>query len=185
MGRVVGIDLGTTSSRVAVIQNGVPVIIENAEGEGTTPSYVAFGPNDKLLVGEAARQQSVSNHENTIYAVKRLIGRRYDDPVIESMKRVLPYRIVSAHNGDAWLEVKGRQYSPVEISSMILRKMKESAEAYLGSTVTQAVITVPAYFGEAQRQAMLEKLPVWKCSERLASPLQLPLLTGSTSKSRA
>jgi molecular chaperone DnaK len=149
MGKVVGIDLGTTSSRVAVMEDGVPVIIENAEGEGTTPSYVGFAPSGELLVGEAARRQAVINHENTIYAVKRLIGRRYDDPTIESMKRILPYKIVSGHNGDAWLDVGGSQYSPVEISSMILRKMKESAEGYLRTPVTQAVVTVPAYFNEA------------------------------------
>jgi molecular chaperone DnaK len=153
MGRVVGIDLGTTSSRVAVMQDGSPVIIKNAEGDGTTPSYIAFTSSGQLLVGKAARRQAILNHENTIYAVKRLIGRRYDDPAIESMKRTLPYKIVAAHNGDAWLDVGGRQYSPVEISSMILRKMKESAEAYLKSSVTQAVVTVPAYFNEAQRQA--------------------------------
>jgi molecular chaperone DnaK len=153
MGAVVGIDLGTTSSRVAVLHGGVPVIIENSEGEGTTPSYVAFTLSGQLLVGEAARRQAVTNHENTIYGVKRLIGRRYDDPTIEPMKRVLPYRIVKSKNGDAWVEVMGRQYSPIEISSIILRKMKATAEAFLGVAVTQAIVTVPAYFNDAQRQA--------------------------------
>jgi molecular chaperone DnaK len=151
--KVIGIDLGTTSSRVAVMQNGAPQIIENAEGEGTTPSYVAFSQSGELLVGETARRQAVTNHENTIYAVKRLIGRRYDDPTIDSMKRVLPYKIVEGHNGDAWIEVRGRQFSPVEISAIVLQKMKDTAESYLGAVVDQAVITVPAYFNDAQRQA--------------------------------
>jgi molecular chaperone DnaK len=152
MSKIVGIDLGTTSSRVAVMVGQSPVIIENAEGEGTTPSYVAFDKTE-ILVGEAARRQAVLNHENTIYAVKRLIGRRYDDPVIEPLKRLLPYKIVNAKNGDAWVEVRGRAYSPQEVSAMILRKMKESAEAFIGAPVTRAVITVPAYFNDSQRQA--------------------------------
>ena len=156
MGKIVGIDLGTTSSRVAVFEGGMPVIIENAEGEGTTPSYVAFTPSGQVLVGESARRQAVVNHESTIYAVKRLIGRRYDDPTIAPMKRVLPYRIVKSESGDAWVEVRGRQYSPTQISSIILRKMKETAEAYLGAAVTKAVVTVPAYFNYAQRQATKE-----------------------------
>jgi molecular chaperone DnaK len=153
MTKVIGIDLGTTSSRVAVMLGRVPTVIENAEGEGTTPSYVAFTAAGEILVGEAARRQAVLNHENTIYAVKRLVGRRYDDPIIEPLKRLLPYKIVKAHNGDAWVEVRGRTYSPQEISALILRKMKETAEAFLGETITQAVITVPAYFDDAQRQA--------------------------------
>jgi molecular chaperone DnaK len=153
MTKVIGIDLGTTSSRVAVMLGREPKIIENAEGEGTTPSYVAFAASGEILVGEAARRQAVLNHENTVYAVKRLVGRRYDDPVIEPLKRLLPYKIVKAHNGDAWVEIRGRAYSPQEISALILRKMKETAESFLGETITQAVITVPAYFNDAQRQA--------------------------------
>jgi molecular chaperone DnaK len=153
MANIIGIDLGTTSSRVAVMRGGIPTIIENTEGEGTTPSYVAFTKSDEILVGEAARRQAVLNHENTIYAVKRLVGRRYDDRIIEPLKRLLPYKIVRADNGDAWVEVRGRAYSPQEISAHIIRKMKETAEAFLDETVTQAVITVPAYFDDAQRQA--------------------------------
>lgn len=153
MANIIGIDLGTTSSRVAVMRGGIPTIIENAEGEGTTPSYVAFTKSDEILVGEAARRQAILNHENTIYAVKRLVGRQYDDRIIEPLKRLLPYKIVRADNGDAWVEVRGRAYSPQEISAHIIRKMKETAEAFLDETVTQAVITVPAYFNDAQRQA--------------------------------
>jgi molecular chaperone DnaK len=156
MASIIGIDLGTTSSRVAVVRGRVPTIIENAEGEGTTPSYVAFTKSGEILVGEAARRQAVLNHENTIYAVERLIGRRYDDSIIEPLKRLLPYKIVRADNGDAWVEVRGRPYSPQEISAHIVRKMKETTEAFLGETITQAVITVPAYFNDAQRQATMD-----------------------------
>ena len=184
MGRVVGIDLGTTSSRVAVMQDGSPVIIKNAEGDGTTPSYIAFTSSGQLLVGKAARRQAILNHENTIYAVKRLIGRRYDDPAIESMKRTLPYKIVAAHNGDAWLDVAGHQYSPVEVSSIILRKMKESAEAYLESSVTQAVVTVPAYFNEAQRQATKDaaRIAGLEVIQLVAEPTAAALAMVSTSR---
>jgi len=153
MARIVGIDLGTTSSRVAVMLGRSPTIIENAEGEGTTPSYVAFTKSGEILVGEAARRQAILNHENTVYAIKRLVGRRYDDPVIEPLKRLMPYKIVKAANGDAWVEIHGRGYSPQELSALILRKMKETAESFLGETITQAVITVPAYFNDPQRQA--------------------------------
>jgi molecular chaperone DnaK len=153
MGKIVGIDLGTTSSRIAVMQDGIPIIIENLEGEGTTPSYVAFTREGAVLVGEAARRQALTNHKNTIYAAKRLIGRRYDDPVIEPLKRLLPYNIVKSTNGDAWIEINGKHYSPVEISAIILKYLKSTAETFLGEPVTRAVITVPAYFDDAQRQA--------------------------------
>jgi len=152
-GKVIGIDLGTTNSCVAVIDGGKATVIENAEGGRTTPSMVAFGKTGEILVGQPAKRQAVTNPENTIYAIKRLIGRRYDDPVVAKDKALVPYRIVEGPNGDAWVEVQGKPYSPAQISAFILTKMKETAEAYLGETVTQAVITVPAYFNDGQRQA--------------------------------
>jgi molecular chaperone DnaK len=128
-------------------------VIENAEGMRTTPSMVAFTPDDERLVGQPAKRQAVTNPENTFFAVKRLIGRRYDDPTAQKDKGLVPYKIVRADNGDAWVEGRGKSYSPSQISAFILQKMKETAEAYLGETVTQAVITVPAYFNDSQRQA--------------------------------
>jgi molecular chaperone DnaK len=153
MAKAIGIDLGTTNSCVAVMEGNKAKVIENAEGGRTTPSMVAFTDDGEILVGQPAKRQSITNPENTIYAIKRLIGRRYDDPITEKDKTMVPYHIVQGDNGDAWVEIRGKKYSPSQISAFILTKMKETAEAYLGSNVTQAVITVPAYFNDAQRQA--------------------------------
>jgi molecular chaperone DnaK len=153
MAKVIGIDLGTTNSCVAVMEGSTPRVIENAEGMRTTPSIVAFTDDGERLVGQPAKRQAVTNPERTIFAVKRLIGRRYDDPMVEKDKKLVPYKISRASNGDAWVEAEGKTYSPSQISAFILQKMKETAEAYLGSKVEQAVITVPAYFNDAQRQA--------------------------------
>jgi molecular chaperone DnaK len=153
MSKVIGIDLGTTNSCVAVMDGKETRVIENSEGARTTPSIVAFAENGERLVGQAAKRQSITNPANTIYSVKRLMGRRYDDPVAAKDKSLVPYAIVSGDNGDAWVETRGRKYPPSQISAFILGKMKETAEAYLGEAVTQAVITVPAYFNDAQRQA--------------------------------
>ena len=153
MSKVIGIDLGTTNSCVSVMEGGIPKVIENSEGTRTTPSMVAFTESGECLVGQSAKRQAVTNPENTLFAIKRLIGRRYDDPVTAKDKKLVPYKIVNGDNGDAWVESHGKKYSPSQISAFILQKMKETAERYLGSTVTQAVITVPAYFNDAQRQA--------------------------------
>src|SRR3974390_1384029 len=153
MGKVIGIDLGTTNSCVAAMEGPTPKVIENAEGMRTTPSIVAFTDEGERLVGQPAKRQAVTNPERTIFAVKRLIGRRYDDPMVEKDKKLVPYKIVRASNGDAWVEIEGKTYSPSQISAFVLQKMKETAEAYLGQKVEQAVITVPAYFNDAQRQA--------------------------------
>ncbi|MGE5166758.1 MAG: molecular chaperone DnaK, partial [Sphingobacteriales bacterium] len=153
MGKVIGIDLGTTNSCVAVMEGKTPKVIENAEGMRTTPSIVAFTDDGERLVGQPAKRQAVTNPEKTIFAVKRLIGRRYDDPMVEKDKKLVPYKISKASNGDAWVEVDSKTYSPSQISAFILQKMKETAEAHLGQKVEQAVITVPAYFNDAQRQA--------------------------------
>ena len=152
MAKVIGIDLGTTNSCVAIMDGSQPRIIENSEGARTTPSIVAFTDNERL-VGQPAKRQAVTNAANTVFAVKRLIGRRFDDPVIVKDQKNMPYKIVNGGNGDAWVEVRGEKYSPAQVSAVILQKMKETAESYLGETVTQAVITVPAYFNDAQRQA--------------------------------
>jgi molecular chaperone DnaK len=153
MAKAIGIDLGTTNSCVAVMEGTRAKVIENAEGARTTPSMVAFTDSGEVLVGQTAKRQSITNPENTIFAIKRLIGRRYDDPMTQKDKGMVPYKIASGPNGDAWVEVKGKKYSPSQISAFILTKMKETAEAYLGAKVTEAVITVPAYFNDAQRQA--------------------------------
>ncbi|ALK10699.1 molecular chaperone DnaK [Blastochloris viridis] len=153
MSKVIGIDLGTTNSCVAVMEGKTPKVIENAEGARTTPSIVAFTDDGERLVGQPAKRQGVTNPERTFFAVKRLIGRRYDDPMVEKDKKLVPYKIVRAGNGDAWVEADGKAYSPSQISAFTLQKMKETAEAYLGATVDKAVITVPAYFNDAQRQA--------------------------------
>jgi molecular chaperone DnaK len=153
MSKVIGIDLGTTNSCVAIMEGKDVRVIENSEGARTTPSMVAFSDSGERLVGQSAKRQAVTNPTNTIYAVKRLIGRRFEDPTVAKDKGMVPYPIVKGDNGDAWVEAKGQKYSPSQISSFILTKMKETAEAYLGETVTQAVITVPAYFNDAQRQA--------------------------------
>jgi molecular chaperone DnaK len=153
MGKVIGIDLGTTNSCVAVMDGKTAKVIENAEGMRTTPSIVAFSDDGERLVGQPAKRQAVTNPERTFFAVKRLVGRRYDDPMVEKDKKLVPYKIVKASNGDAWVEADGKSYSPSQVSAFILQKMKETAEAHLGSKVEQAVITVPAYFNDAQRQA--------------------------------
>jgi molecular chaperone DnaK len=153
MGKVIGIDLGTTNSCVAIMEGKTPRVIENAEGMRTTPSIVAFTDDGERLIGQPAKRQAVTNPEKTIFAVKRLIGRRYDDPMVEKDKKLVPYKIAKASNGDAWVEENGQSYSPSQISAFILQKMKETAEANLGQKVEQAVITVPAYFNDAQRQA--------------------------------
>jgi molecular chaperone DnaK len=151
--KVIGIDLGTTNSCVAVMEGRQAKVIENAEGARTTPSMVAFGKDGEVLVGQAAKRQAVTNPENTIFAIKRLIGRRFDDPIVEKDKALVSYKIVRGDNGDAWVEANGKKYSPSQISAFILQKMKETAERHLGEKVEQAVITVPAYFNDAQRQA--------------------------------
>jgi molecular chaperone DnaK len=153
MAKVIGIDLGTTNSCVAVMEGGKPKVIENAEGARTTPSIVAFAKDGERLIGQPAKRQAVTNPDNTVFAVKRLIGRRFDDPVTKKDTELVPYHIVKGGNGDAWVQAGGQDYSPSQISAFILQKMKETAESYLGETVTQAVITVPAYFNDAQRQA--------------------------------
>ncbi|MBF0140917.1 MAG: molecular chaperone DnaK [Magnetococcales bacterium] len=153
MGKVIGIDLGTTNSCVAIMEGGDPKVIENSEGVRTTPSMVALSSSGERLVGQAAKRQAVTNPKNTLFAIKRLIGRRFDDPLTQKDKGFVPYDIVKADNGDAWVQFGGKKVSPSEVSAMILQKMKQTAEDYLGETVTEAVITVPAYFNDAQRQA--------------------------------
>ncbi len=153
MAKVIGIDLGTTNSCVSVMDGKEPKVIENAEGARTTPSMVAFSEDGERLVGQPAKRQAVTNPENTLFAVKRLIGRRFDDPTVGKDKDLVPFKIVKGDNGDAWVEASGDKYSPSQVSAMILQKMKETAESFLGETVEQAVITVPAYFNDAQRQA--------------------------------
>ncbi len=153
MAKVIGIDLGTTNSCVAIMEGGDPVVIANAEGSRTTPSVVAFTDSGERVTGQIAKRQAITNPENTIFAVKRLIGRRYDDPLVQKAMKVLPYKITRADNGDAWVEIREKKYSPAEISAFILQKMKQTAEDYLGEKVTEAVITAPAYFNDSQRQA--------------------------------
>ena len=152
MSKVIGIDLGTTNSCVALMEGSDAKVIENAEGGRTTPSMVAFSDNERL-VGQPAKRQAVTNPENTLFAIKRLVGRRYDDPLTEKDKDLVPFSIVSGENGDAWVEAEDETYSPSQVSAFILQKMKETAESYLGEAVEQAVITVPAYFNDSQRQA--------------------------------
>jgi len=153
MGKVIGIDLGTTNSCVAVMEGGEAVVIPNSEGSRTTPSMVAFTEGGERLVGQIAKRQAITNPESTIYVVKRLIGRKFDDPEVKRSAGLVPYRIVAAGNGDAWVETEGKKYSPAEVSAMILGKMKQTAEDYLGEPVTEAIVTCPAYFNDAQRQA--------------------------------
>lgn len=153
MARIIGIDLGTTNSCVAVLEGGKAKVIENSEGTRTTPSIVAFGSDDEVLVGQAAKRQAVTNPQNTLFAVKRLIGRKFKDDVVQRDKGMVPYKIVAADNGDAWVEVRGKKIAPPEISARVLMKMKKTAEDYLGEEVKEAVITVPAYFNDSQRQA--------------------------------
>ena len=154
MSRIVGIDLGTTNSVVAVMEGGEPVVIPSAEGSRLFPSVVAVNPkNGERVVGQVARRQGITNPDNTIYSVKRLMGRRYTDPEVVKARKILPYKIAEHNNGDAWVTMGGKDYSPPEVSAMILQKIKTDAEAYLGEPVMQAVITVPAYFNDSQRQA--------------------------------
>ena len=153
MGKIIGIDLGTTNSCVAVLEGGQPKVIENSEGGRTTPSIVAFSEDDEVLVGMSAKRQAVTNPTNTLFAVKRLIGRRFEDEVVQKDINMVPYKIVKADNGDAWVEGRGKKMAPPEVSARVLQKMKQTAEDYLGEDVTEAVITVPAYFNDSQRQA--------------------------------
>ena len=153
MSKVIGIDLGTTNSCVAVMDGSEPRVIENVEGARTTPSMVAVTGDNERLVGQAAKRQAVTNPTNTLFGIKRLIGRPYSDPVIQKEKDVLPFALIKADNGDAWVKAGDENYAPSQISAFILQKMKETAEAFLGETVTDAVITVPAYFNDSQRQA--------------------------------
>ena len=153
MGKIIGIDLGTTNSCVAVLEGDKAKVIENAEGARTTPSIIAYTDDKETLVGQSAKRQAVTNPENTLYAVKRLIGRRFEDDVVQKDIKMVPYKIAKADNGDAWVEVKGEKMAPPQISAQVLKKMKKTAEDYLGETVTEAVITVPAYFNDSQRQA--------------------------------
>ena len=153
MSKVIGIDLGTTNSCVAIMDGTQAKVLENAEGARTTPSVVAFTENDEKLIGQPAKRQAVTNPENTVFAVKRLIGRNFDDPSVKKDIETSPFNIVNSDKGDAWIEAKGNKYSPSQISAFTLQKMKETAEKYLGQEVTKAVITVPAYFNDAQRHA--------------------------------
>ncbi|WWP00260.1 MAG: molecular chaperone DnaK [Candidatus Dasytiphilus stammeri] len=153
MGRIIGIDLGTTNSCVAVMDGDKPKVLENAEGDRTTPSIIAFSQDEETLVGQPAKRQAVTNPQNTLFAIKRLIGRRFKDEEVQRDVNLMPYKIIAAENGDAWLEVKGKKMAPPQISAEVLKKMKKTAEDYLGESVTEAVITVPAYFNDAQRQA--------------------------------
>ena len=153
MSKVIGIDLGTTNSCVAVMEGNTTRVIENAEGARTTPSVVAFTKENERLVGQPAKRQAVTNPDNTLYAIKRLVGRTFNDPMTQKDSKLVPFKIVASDKGDAWVEARGETYSPSQVSAFILQKMKETAESFLGDKVTQAVITVPAYFNDAQRQA--------------------------------
>jgi molecular chaperone DnaK len=153
MGRTIGIDLGTTNSCVAIMEGGKPKVIENSEGDRTTPSIVAFTKDSEVLVGQSAKRQAVTNPQNTLAAVKRLIGRKFTDDVVKKDMNMVSYKIIKADNGDAWVEAQGKKMAPPEVSARVLMKMKKTAEDYLGETVTEAVITVPAYFNDSQRQA--------------------------------
>merc|ERR1711939_302552 len=153
MSKIIGIDLGTTNSCVAIMEGTQPKVLENAEGARTTPSVIAFTDEEEKLVGQPAKRQAVTNPENTIFAVKRLIGRNFDDSTVKKDIETAPFKIVASDSGDAWIEAKGKKYSPSQISAFVLQKMKETAEKYLGQEVSKAVITVPAYFNDAQRQA--------------------------------
>ena len=159
MGKVIGIDLGTTNSCVAVMEGGEAVVIPNSEGSRTTPSMVAFTEGGERLVGQIAKRQAITNPESTVYVVKRLIGRKFEDAEVKRSAGLVPYRIVAADNGDAWVETGGKRYSPAEISAMVLAKMKQTAEDYLGEPVTEAIVTCPAYFNDAQRQATKDARP--------------------------
>ncbi len=156
MGRIIGIDLGTTNSCVAVLDGGVAKVLENAEGDRTTPSIIAYTQDGEILVGQPAKRQAVTNPQNTLFAIKRLIGRRWEDKEVQRDIDIMPFKIAKADNGDAWVEAKGEKMAPPQISAEVLKKMKKTAEDYLGEEVTAAVITVPAYFNDSQRQATKE-----------------------------
>ena len=164
MSKVIGIDLGTTNSCVSVMEGDKPRIIENSEGSRTTPSIIAYMEDGEILIGAPAKRQAVTNPKSTVYAVKRLIGRRYEDDEVQKDIELMPFEIVKAENGDAWVSVRDEKLAPPQVSAEVLRKMKKTAEDYLGQDISEAVITVPAYFNDAQRQAtrMQEKLPDWK-----------------------
>ncbi|MGL6163009.1 MAG: Hsp70 family protein, partial [Aeromonas veronii] len=153
MGKIIGIDLGTTNSCVAILDGDTARVIENAEGDRTTPSIIAYADDGEILVGQPAKRQAITNPKNTLFAIKRLIGRRFEDEEVQRDLKIMPYAIAKADNGDAWVEVKGKKMAPPQISAEVLKKMKKTAEDYLGEPVTEAVITVPAYFNDAQRQA--------------------------------
>jgi len=178
MAKVIGIDLGTTNSCVAIMEGGDPKVIENSEGSRTTPSVVAFTDSNERLVGQIARRQAITNPENTLFAIKRLIGRRFEDAEVQKAVKISPYKIIKADNGDAWVESRGKQYSPQEVSAIILQKMKQTAEDYLGEKVTEAVITVPAYFNDSQRQAT-------KDAGRSASHIDVGILDGGMTAMRS
>ncbi len=153
MGKIIGIDLGTTNSCVAIMDGTTARVLENAEGDRTTPSIIAYTQDGETLVGQPAKRQAVTNPQNTLFAIKRLIGRRFQDEEVQRDEAIMPYKIIGADNGDAWIDVKGQKLAPPQISAEVLKKMKKTAEDYLGEPVTEAVITVPAYFNDAQRQA--------------------------------
>ncbi|MDY0049380.1 MAG: Hsp70 family protein, partial [Halothiobacillaceae bacterium] len=153
MGKIIGIDLGTTNSCVAIMEGGTPKVIENSEGARTTPSVVAFTNDGEVVVGQPAKRQAVTNPQNTLFAVKRLIGRRFEEQAVQKDIKLMPYKIVKADNGDAWVEANGKKMAAPEVSARVLMKIKKDVEAYLGEEVTEAVITVPAYFNDSQRQA--------------------------------
>ncbi len=153
MGKIIGIDLGTTNSCVAIMDGTTPRVLENAEGDRTTPSIIAYTQDGETLVGQPAKRQAVTSPQNTLFAIKRLIGRRFQDEEVQRDVSIMPFKIIAADNGDAWVEVKGQKMAPPQISAEVLKKMKKTAEDYLGEPVTEAVITVPAYFNDAQRQA--------------------------------
>ena len=187
MGKVIGIDLGTTNSCVAVMEGKEPKVIENAEGTRTTPSIVGFSGGGERLVGQPAKRQAVTNPTNTLFAIKRLIGRRFDDPLTKKDMDMVPYQIVRADNGDAWVEAAGEKYSPSQVSAFILQKMKETAESYLGEDVTEAVITVPAYFNDAQRQATKDagKIAGLEVKRIINEPTAAAMAYGLDKKARA
>ncbi len=160
MGKIIGIDLGTTNSCVAVMDGDKPRVLENSEGNRTTPSVVAYTDDNEILVGMSAKRQAVTNPTNTLYAIKRLIGRRFDEEVVQRDIKLVPYNIVKADNGDAWVEANGNKMAAPEISARVLMKMKKTAEDFLGEEVTEAVVTVPAYFNDSQRQATKDAGPV-------------------------
>jgi len=173
MSKVIGIDLGTTNSCVAVMEGKNAKVIENSEGMRTTPSMVAFTESGERLVGQSAKRQAVTNPENTFFAIKRLIGRRFTDPMVKKDMDLVPYKIIPGDNGDAWVESRGKKYAPSQISAFILQKMKETAEAYLGETVSEAVITVPAYFNDSVRRPRTPaELPGSRCCGSLMSQPQ-------------